>query len=389
MISRAKPDQLHTAIVGGGVAGLAMANALAARGISSTVFERTASAGEIDRGDVIHHSILEIFKTWGVDGLLKKYNAIKFTKFFVLNQDGSRIFAFDLARDLNPPAAFTVLRHPDIQRMLEEAALSTGLVQVEHNSPCLDLLKDHGRIVGIRTPKGRVEARFTVIANGAKSTLRDNYFSDRDYYRYPVSFYNCRFSRLPEFGEAGYYILGKQGVMIAAPLPNDEMRIGIQDYDSQLGEKVSAKNIIGIIHQRLRTLPVQSLKLIDLHRYPLSKSLSRSFWIPGAALIGDAAHTTHPAGGQGMNLAFQDAEALAQRLAASDGQDSSVDKACEEYSRCRYAEIRRVLARTHFMGLMSTIESPLFICSREALVRLANKVSPLKRVIFRRVVDVR
>jgi 2-polyprenyl-6-methoxyphenol hydroxylase-like FAD-dependent oxidoreductase len=382
-------DRLHTAIVGGGVAGLAMANALAARGISSTVFEKTASPGEIDRGDVIHHSILEIFKTWGVYDLLKKYNAIEFTKFYILNHDGSRIFGFDLARDLNPPASFTVLRHPDIQRMLEEAALSTGLVQVEHNTPTVDLLKERGRIVGIRTSKGRVDARFTVIANGARSTLRDNYFSGRDYYRYPVSFYNCRFPRLPELGHAGYYILGKQGVMIAAPLPNNEMRIGIQGYDTQVGEKVSTKNIIGIIHQRLRTLPIESLKLIDVHKYPLSKSLSRSFWTPGAALIGDAAHTTHPAGGQGMNLAFQDAEDLAKRLAATDCEDHSVDKACEEYSQCRHGQIKRVLARTHFMGLMSTIESPLFIRSREAWLKLANKTPPFKRFVFRRVVDVR
>jgi 2-polyprenyl-6-methoxyphenol hydroxylase-like FAD-dependent oxidoreductase len=273
--------------------------------------------------------------------------------------------------------------------MLEEAALRTGLVQIEHGTSCLDLLKERGRIVGIRTLKGTVDARFTVIANGAKSSLRDKYFSTRDYYRYPVSFYNCRFRRVPEFGNAGYYILGTKGVMIAAPLPNNEMRIGIQEYDSDEAEKVSPRNIIGIVHQRLQTLPVQSLEFIDAHRYPLSKSLSKSFWIPGAALIGDAAHTTHPAGGQGMNLAFQDAETLAQHLSSTDGNDNSIDKACEAYSRRRYGEIKKVLARTHFMGLMSTIETPLFISSREAILRLANKITPLKRLIFRRIVDVR
>jgi 2-polyprenyl-6-methoxyphenol hydroxylase-like FAD-dependent oxidoreductase len=380
---------LNVAIVGGGVAGLAMANALAARGIGSTVFERTAAPGEIDRGDVIHHSILEIFKTWGVFGLLKQYNALQFTKFFVLNHEGRQLFRFDLARDFDSPAAFTVLRHPDIQRMLEEAALKTGMVQVEHNNGCVDLLTKGGRIVGVRSTKGTLEAGFTVIANGARSSLRDNYFSDRDYYRYRTSFYNCRFSRVPELSEAGYYILGNRGVMIAAPLPNDEMRIGIQEYDSDGGEKMTPKNIIAIIQQRLKSLPPQSLKFIDAHRYPLTKSLSRSFWIPGAALIGDAAHTSHPAGGQGMNLAFQDAEALAQGLSRTDPSDSSIDQTCEEYSRRRRSEIRRVLARTHFMGLMSTIESSSLISSRAALLRVANQIRPLKKLVFRRIVDVR
>lgn len=382
-------NQLHTAIVGGGVAGLAMANALAARGMSSTIFERTAAPGEIDRGDVIHYSILEIFKGWGVYGLLKQYNALQFTKFFVLNHEGHQLFRFDLARDFDPPAAFIVLRHPDIQRMLEEAALKTGLVSIEHNNPCVDLLKDGDRITGVRTAKGTHKARFTVIANGARSSLRDRYFNERDFYRYPVCFYNCRFNRLPEIGDAGYYILGTRGVMIAVPLPNNEMRIGIQAYDARAEEKVTPKNIIGIIHQRLKTLPVQSLEFIDAHRYPLTRSLSKSFWVPGAALIGDAAHTSHPAGGQGMNLAFQDAEVLAQRLAETDATDAAVDRACEEYSQRRYREIRRVLARTHFMGLMSTIEASPFILFREGLLRLANQIPPLKRMMFRRIVDVR
>ena len=83
-----------------------MANALAARGMSSTIFERTAAPGEIDRGDVIHYSILEIFKGWGVYELLKQYNALQFTKFFVLNHEGHQLFRFDLARDFDPPAAF-------------------------------------------------------------------------------------------------------------------------------------------------------------------------------------------------------------------------------------------------------------------------------------------
>jgi 2-polyprenyl-6-methoxyphenol hydroxylase-like FAD-dependent oxidoreductase len=50
----------------------------------------------------------------------------------------------------------------------------------------------------------------------------------------------------------------------------------------------------------------------DLHVYALARSLARGFWAPGAALVGDAAHTTHPTGATGMNLAISGAARLAE-----------------------------------------------------------------------------
>lgn len=378
-------------IVGGGVAGLAMANALAARGLYSTVLEKTKAPGEIDRGDVIHESILDIFQTWHIYEFLHKYHALEFSKFRILNQNGDEIFRFDLAYDLETPAKFTVLRHPDIERMLEEAAVNTGLVSVQRNTPCIDLVRDNGRIVGVITLKGRVNAALTILANGVQSTLRDKYFEGREYYKYPISFFNARFKLIPDFANTGFYILGKNGVMIIAPLPNDEMRVGIQQYQANrynVRERVSSKNVIRMIRHRLYTFPIDSLEFIDAHIYPVSKSLNKSFWIPGAILVGDAAHTTHPAGGQGMNLAFQDAEVLAQFLACVRHNNEGIDSACAMYSRKRREEIKKVIRRTHFMGMMSLIESPVFIETRELLLKLANKVPALKKAVFRRITQV-
>src|SRR5262249_34236149 len=151
---------------------------------------------------------------------------------------------------------FTVLRHPDIERMLEEAALNTGFVSVQRGTTCSDLIEARGRIVGVRTSKGSVEAELTVIAGGAQSTLRDRYFEGRDYYKYPSSFFNARFKLVEDFADAGFYILGTKGVMIIAPLPNGEMRIAIQQRQSCKEEKVSHRNVIKVIGQRLRTFPI-------------------------------------------------------------------------------------------------------------------------------------
>lgn len=380
---------LPIVIVGGGVAGLATAIALAVHGIKSIVIERAKKVGEVDRGDVLHKSTIDIFNGWNVPQLTQYYNAIEITKFCILNMVGQKIFQFDLTGEMGLEYAFTVLRHPDIERALEETALKTSLVSVMRGVSCSDLITNGHRITGVVTSSGVMHSALTVIANGAQSKLRNNYFQGGSYHQYPVSFYNARFKLIPEFSDTGYYVLGKGGVMIMVPLPNNEMRIGIQTFNrSDKQDLPSPNNIKSIIQERLRTFPVDELNFIDAHTYKVSKSLSKTFYIPGAVLVGDAAHTVHPAGGQGMNLAIQDAQLLGELLSSGNLSDDLVSKACLKYSQQRRKELKAILRRTHFMGQMSLTSSDSVIKSRELLLRSTNKMPKLKKMVFRRIVMV-
>jgi 2-polyprenyl-6-methoxyphenol hydroxylase-like FAD-dependent oxidoreductase len=62
--------------------------------------------------------------------------------------------------------------------------------------------------------------------------------------------------------------------------------------------------------------------------------------------VGDAAHVTHPNGGQGMNMAIQDAEALARHLAPALTQDAAAqERALAAYEAERRPRNARALAR--------------------------------------------
>lgn len=376
-------------VAGGGVAGLAVANAFARRGLRSVVLEKRRAPGEIDRGDVIHDSVLPILLRWDLQDRLAAYGPVQTRIFKVLNEQGETIFQVDLQEALGRSARLTLVTHPDLERMLEDAAVATGLVEVRRETTCLDLILEGGRVAGVRTSEGDVTGPLTVVANGAQSALRDRYFPRGTFHEYACSFFNARVKLIPAFADAGFYILGPTGVMVVAPLPKGEMRIGLQfrrTSDAQDG--VSSRNFRSIVTDRLGKFPVHELEFLDGHVYRLSRSLAHTLWIPGAAIVGDAAHTVHPAGGQGMNLAFQDAELLAASVSEAAGRASALDRACQRYSTTRRRQVKRVLRLTHILGLLGSLERLPLIRAREAAIRMCNRSTTLKRLFVQRIIGV-
>ena len=69
--------------------------------------------------------------------------------------------------------------------------------------------------------------------------------------------------------------------------------------------------------------------------WPLGLTLARAFVAPRFALVGDAAHGIHPIAGQGLNLGFKDAAALAETVVEADrlGQDIGALDVLERYQQ--------------------------------------------------------
>ena len=105
---------------------------------------------------------------------------------------------------------------------------------------------------------------------------------------------------------------------------------------------------------------------------------------PRVALIGDAAHVVHPLAGQGANLGFQDARALAQALAAREPvRDPGDLRLLRRYARARAEAVLAMHATVHGLYRLFAARSRTVSLLRNAGLNLTDRVPVLKNILMR------
>ncbi len=120
--------------------------------------------------------------------------------------------------------------------------------------------------------------------------------------------------------------------------------------------------------------------------FPLARGHAEIYVKPRLALVGDAAHRIHPLAGQGVNLGFLDAAALAEVLkeARQIGEDIGERLVLRRYERWRKGEnLAMIMAMDAFKELFGTSLPP--VCwARNLGLSLTDAAGPVKRLIMRR-----
>lgn len=316
-----EPIQTRCCIAGGGPAGMMLGFLLARMGIDVFVLEKHADFLRDFRGDTIHPSTLEIMHELGIlDEFLKRpHQEIR----ELAGQVGMDTVTIADFTHLPTHCRFLALMPQwDFLDFIKEQAGRYPTFHLRMQAEVADLIFEKGVVAGVRakTPQGMLEisAPLTIGADGRHSRVREQAGLEVINIGAPMDVMWMRISRRPSDPEQtfGHIDRGKMLVML-----NREsywqcafvIGKGKADEIRQRGLESFRREIVSLspfLHDRVEEL--KDWRDIALLTVAIDR-LSR--WSrPGLACIGDAAHAMSPIGGVGINLAIQDAVAIANIL---------------------------------------------------------------------------
>ena len=318
--------------VGGGPVGVLAAALLAARGLDVAVWERRAEAPTLSRAIGVHPPSLDVLDRVGAAEPLVA-DAVPVRR--GVARSGGRTLgtvSFDRAHPRWPFVA-ALPQHRTEQLLRDRlASLAPGSLRRGLSLDGLEQEPDRVLLRGT-ADDGPVEAaaRFVLAADGARSPLRDSLGIDAPLRRYPDRYVMCDVADDTGLGADAIVHLERRGVVESFPLPGGVRRfVVLLDDDARRAADAAAARaedgagraeaapdaeLVARLVAERTGLDIDPGTATMTSAFGVQRRLARRTVAGRVVLIGDAAHEISPIGGQGMNLGWLDADAVAPVLA--------------------------------------------------------------------------
>ena len=384
-------DRADAIIFGGGLVGLALASALDSSGLSVIVVDpadpdlRTDAAFD-GRTSAVSSSSMRMLETIGVTKHLAMPGC-PIRKIAV--SDGLKAGGLDFEPDDDEALGWMhENRHlRGALRARAEAGPNTWLLwksrvtEVERG--------DHGVVVALEDGR-KLLAPLLVAGDGRNSRTREDagvrvarwkydhqaivsvlrHERPHDHVAYEVFYPTGPFALLPMTDDAG----GHRSAIVWS-VTNDDAPGGLSLSDQDFAAEAEAA-MGGFLGKVALLAPRSS--------YPLGFHHAAQITAKRLALVGDAAHAIHPIAGQGLNLGFRDAAALAEVLVqgARLGLDLGDRQLLDRYQRWRSLDSLSVAFATDTLTRIYGIPGKTASAVRRLGMGLINRVSPIRNVLM-------
>jgi 2-octaprenyl-6-methoxyphenol hydroxylase len=378
------------AIVGGGMAGLTMAAALALAGLEVIVIDRDRPAVKTDQSFDGRTSAIAYGSRRVLDGL-GLWSSLAAEAEPILDirvSDGdSRLFLHYDHKELGEEPLGYIVENTLILRSLYahlarlrgvEIVAPATVVGLDFTDTHAALTLDDGR---------RVVASLAIAADGRGSRMRQLADIRAIEWRYPQTSIVCVIEHeRPHRGVAHERFL-PAGPLAVLPMRGRRSSI-VWTERSELVPSMMALDDAAFSSEIERRFgpSLGHLRVLGARwEYPLSLVHATRYAEQRLALLGDAAHAIHPIAGQGFNLGLRDIAVLAELIvdAWRLGLDPGRGEILARYERWRRFDSIAMIAATDGLNRLFSNSLPPVKLARDLGLAMVNGLPPLKRFFMR------
>jgi salicylate hydroxylase len=336
-------------VIGAGVAGLALARALALRGAQVTVLEQADAIREVGAGLQISPNGACVLRALGLQAVLDTASTRAEAVQLIDGPTGDPVTRLDLAR-LRPDQGYHFLHRADLIDLLLKGATEAGvnlrllnrIDRVDLAQPQPAVLLDSGE---------RIEAPLLVGADGLHSRTRTALNGlETPFFTHQVA-WRAVIPGDPKDLPVAEVHMGPGRHLVSYPMRGGTLRniVAVEERQRWAEESWTLRDdpmdlrlAFAGFSPRVRGWldAVEDPWLWGLFRHTVAGTWVRPMGQGGVAILGDAAHPTLPFLAQGASMGLEDAWVLAEALATHD----SVAAALVAYQSARKPRTSRIVA---------------------------------------------
>jgi 2-octaprenyl-6-methoxyphenol hydroxylase len=376
--------QVDVAVIGGGLAGMIAAIALARGGRKVALVAPASSSGDRRTTALMQQSIrfLERLALWErikrataplktmqiVDGTHRLLRAP--TVSFRSSEIGLDAFGYNIPNQA-------------LLDVLSEAVVAEGNI-IRHEATTTAVTIGDSR-VSITLDNGEtLDADFVVGADGRRSTVRDAAGIGTRAWSYPQSAMVLNFAHTLSHRNISTEFHTENGPFTQVPLSGNRSSLVwvLKPEDAAADREMPLDALSRLVEERMQSMLGAVTVEDNVQVWPLSGMTARRFGKGRVALIGEAAHVFPPIGAQGLNLSLRDIMALTDILC--DNADKPIAAAAgDRFDRKRRLDI---VSRTTSVDLLNRSLLSDFLpvqLLRAAGLHLLSAIPPLRGIVMR------
>ncbi len=403
----AAAQKFDVVIIGAGIAGSALAVALAGQGLSLALVEAQplerkslptdAALNNFDaRVSALTPNSVRFLKKLGAWDQVADYRHCPYGHMTVWDAEGTGRIEFDCAELKVPALGYIVENRAIVDSLLQAMDQAPGIQRYNPDRlQTCERREDGSMELGLESGEV-IEASLLVGADGALSRVREMLdFKTREW-DYGHQALVCTVQTAAEHQATAWQRFLPTGPLAFLPLPGTADRHFcsiVWSLTDDRAAEILALDDEAFCAELTRVFEGNSGGVVGASprfAFPLRQRHAVDYIQPGVALVADAAHTIHPLAGQGINLGLQDVAALAEELlsAHAKGLKPGQLDVLGRYQRRRKGEnLIMMAAMDGFKRLFEQKALPLRWL-RNAGMRGVGRIGPLKERLMRQAMGI-